>query len=389
MVNNAIPIQPLQDEYAKKKSAALLSHVLNFISKKGCISFSEYMNLVLYTPELGYYSGELLKFGPQGDFITAPEISPIFSQCIANNFQGLALELQTEMSILEFGAGSGKMAAHILITLEEKQALPKHYFILEVSAFLKKQQRETLEALCPHLISRVVWLDSIENFQFTGLILGNEVLDAMPVRLFSLSNHELKEFFVIEKNGNLVFEKKPAQVPEDFPKIETDTNAHEIIFEVNEFIRPWIQTISQVLVKGACLIIDYGFPRSELYHPDRTMGTLMCHYRHKAHHDPLLNPGLQDITAHVDFTLVAESAVDAGLELLGFTNQASFLINSGLIELLKNSQQKDERDKIKENQAVQILTSPSEMGELIKAIAFGKGVDSLIGFSHHNQIHRL
>lgn len=382
--------------FAQEVNQRLLSHLISKIHlNHGQISFEKFMSQVLYAPGLGYYSGGCVKIGHSGDFVTAPELSPLFAQCLAQNFIML-IPMLPEASILEFGAGNGKMSADILMELENFNALPEQYFILEVSGDLRERQKQTLQELCPHLLPIVSWLDTLPTEGFKGLILANEVLDAMPIRRFCISDHQLYEQHVREKNQVLHIENilVPTAVLPKLPNFIHDLcreeRTEDYIFEWNAHLDPWLRSVESILQQGIILIIDYGFPRHELYHPERSMGTLMCHYQHRALHDPLLNLGFQDITAHVDFTQIAETASDLGLEVLGFTNQASFLLNCGLLEMLSlNYPTLTEEDKIQQNHAVQLLTSPAEMGELFKVILLGKNYDDILGFAENDQRHRL
>lgn len=389
---NTITLPPL-DASSKLHSDQLLDAIKEEIQKKGGkISFKDYMSHALYAPNLGYYVAGAPKFGPQGDFITAPEISCLFSQCIAQNFLTIQKECE-KASILELGAGTGKMAVDIMLFLEKSNALPEKYFILELSADLKERQQQLFNSMCPHLLSKVEWLSQLQS-TFNGLIVANEVLDAMPVRRFCIEEGKAYEYYVELKNGQLNSIKMPINPSElsnyhqsMFEKISAYNN---YIFEVNDFIEPWLGSMGDMLEKGALLIIDYGFPQHELYHPDRFMGTLMCHYRHHSHSDYFLYPGLQDITAHVDFSHIAEIGSNLKFDLLGFTNQANFLINSELLTLLKDSiNTVSEQEKFKLNHAVQMLCSPAEMGELFKVMGLGKKIRNLIGFRQFDQRHRL
>lgn len=384
-MSNTLP--PL-DSAAKALSSQLLSSIKAEIKKSGCMSFARYMELALYAPQLGYYRNGLKKFGPAGDFVTAPEISPLFSYCVANQCAEV-LQALNGGDILEFGAGSGVMAADILHALQKKNQLPSHYYILELSASLKSEQEKTIREKIPDLFDRVVWLDTLPEKPIQGVILGNEVLDAMPVHPFTW-HQGIKERCVALENDTLVSclseKENPALIAQiekygiDFAKGYTS--------EVNLYLSGWIKSISSILSRGIVLLMDYGFPRHEYYHPDRNTGTLMCHYRHRAHTDPLIFVGAQDITAHVDFTLVAESAEENGLTVLGFTNQSAFLINCGLLSFINEAA--DEKARFMQNQQILQLTLPSEMGELFKVIGLTKNIEiTLLGFSEMNQLERL
>jgi len=378
MINPSLPAPSME---ALAHSNQLLEYILSQIKiHHGSISFSQYMEFALYTPQLGYYSAGTKKFGEKGDFITAPEISPLFSQCLAHQCQQILTHF-LQGDILEIGAGSGKMAAHLLMELSRIQALPKHYFILELSASLKKQQEETLASLCPELLHKVVWLNAFPTSRIQGVILANEVLDAMPVSRFQIQEKKVYEIKVQATHDQLNYVLSKEVRPEIHALYYSQPWPTHYISEINLNLTPWIFSISDVLEAGVVLLIDYGFPEKEYYHPQRSMGTLMCHYRHYAHTDPFLYPGLQDITAHVNFTHVAEAALQSQLEILGYTHQAAFLLGCGLLEFLK-IESTNEKSKVLQNSAVHKLTSPAEMGELFKVIALGRQFEEpLIGFS--------
>lgn len=373
-----------------KGGVQLLAHIFSEIKKNGGkISFAKYMDLALYTPGLGYYSCGIQKFGTQGDFVTAPEISPLFSQCLAFQCEEILKNLG-DGDILEIGAGSGQMAVDILIQLEKLRRLPEHYYILELSADLKNRQQEKLKRFLPEFFDRVIWLETLANFDFSGVILANEVLDAMPVHQFRIQEGILHEVEVIECNGKLKTQISETNNPYLLEHYHSKTWPTEYTSEINLNLKPWIASLSDILKSGIILIIDYGFPRQEYYHPDRSMGTLMCHYRHYAHHDPFLYPGLQDITAHVDFTAIAEAASATGLDILGYTSQAAFLLSTGLMNLAEKNHPNTEKEKVIQNQAIQTLTSPAEMGELFKVIALGRNFDSpLLGFKLNDRRYAL
>lgn len=371
---------PIPDSDAKLLSDQLLSEIKSEIKKNGSIPFSRHMELALYAPQLGYYKNTLKKFGKDGDFVTAPEISSLFSYCVANQCAQV-LEKLNGGDILEFGAGSGIMAADILCALKERNQLPNHYYILELSAFLKSVQTETIQQTIPEYIDRVIWLTELPIKQIEGVVLANEVLDAMPVHPFIYKNG-FQELAVTIENDALVNCIAKNSNPELIAQLEK----YQIHFEenytseINLYLTGWIKSISESLSRGVVLIMDYGFPRHEYYHPDRSMGTLMCHYQHHAHTNPLIFPGIQDITAHVDFTAVAEAASDNHFDVVGFTNQAAFLLNTGLLSFANHAQ----------NQQIIKLTHPSEMGELFKVMGLSKNIEiDLIGFETMNQLVRL
>jgi len=357
-------------------------------SAGGRINFAQYMQAVLTKPQLGYYSAGNQKFGAQGDFVTAPELSPLFARCLARQCAGVLCNLsqQSGASIMEFGAGSGLMAADMLLELEQLGSLPHQYLIVEISPDLKQRQQHTLHQHAPHLMQRVLWLDTLPK-NFTGVIVANEVLDAMPVHRIYKRGAELGEYFVTWngrqfewQRGELSDERVAKRVNDIAPLLPEN-----FITEINLAAEAWITTMAQVLKQGVILIIDYGFPRQEYYHPQRNTGTLMCHYRHHSHADPFLYPGLQDITAHLDFSALAHAADNAGLQVAGYTNQAFFLLANGLEHLAPDVDLRHP-DYIKYAQQVKTLTMPGEMGELFKVLALSQGYNfPLQGFQFHDR----
>lgn len=362
---------PLPSELALQHSQSLKQHIIEQIDiAGGSISFEKFMQLALYAHNLGYYSADLKKFGETGDFITAPELSPLFSQYLAHQ----CIQLFENKDILEFGAGSGEMALGILKELQRLSKLPEHYYIVEISDALKQRQQEKLQ----HFKEIVVWLDYLPE-QFEGIILANEVLDAMPVKKFHVGeNGEIQEWFVSLKKKENQFEWILQPADELLEKAVKSLNQQFPVnysSEINLFLNPWIRSLGEMLKKGAILLIDYGFPRQEYYHPQRDQGTLMCHYRHYAHTDPLLYVGLQDITAHVDFTAIAEAAQQASLDLIGYTSQGDFLLQGGLLNLMTNFEELPMQERLKFAQQIKQLTLPHEMGELFKVIGLSKNLN--------------
>lgn len=360
---------------------SLLDSIRKEIRQKDGIPFVEFMHQALYAPNLGYYSSGSQKFGKTGDFITAPELTPLFGYTLANQCQQILINLDNPI-LLEFGAGSGQLCVDILTHLEHLKSLPLEYHILEVSGHLQDRQRQLISAKIPHLANRVKWLSHWPMQPFNGVIIANEVLDAMPVHRFLQTEQGLRESYIsMNPNGELQEIFKPCTNNRLSNYVQT-VLPHDVLpyqSEVNLFMDDWFRQCYSILNAGVILILDYGFPRHEYYHPDRHSGTLMCHYRHLAHPDPLIHLGEQDITAHVDFTHVAEAAFDAGFHVAGFTNQASFLLSNGLLSLIENLT--DEREKVNNQQAAKQLLHPSEMGELFKVIALTKNNElALNGF---------
>ncbi len=354
----------------------------------GWISFARYMELALHAPGLGYYSAGARKLGADGDFVTAPELGTLFGRTLARQ---AAQILRAGISdIIEIGAGSGALARDLLAELAVLDCLPQRYLILETSAGLKARQRALLQRELPQLASRIVWLDALPA-SFTGLMIANEVLDAMPAHVVRGHGMKIEEMGVVENAGPDTFDwgYRPAvgALLEAATSIALPDNYQT---EINLAARAWTRTLGRLLTRGAILIIDYGFPAREYYHPQRSTGTLMCHYRHHAHSDPLCLTGLQDITAHVDFSSIADTAAACGLDLLGYTNQAQFLINCGITDVLARTPADDAAAYLPLAAQAQQLTSPAEMGELFKVIAFGRGLDvPLLGFGSGDKRHTL
>ena len=388
---------PAPDELAQQHSEQLKADIRNEIDAAGgAIDFARFMEMALYQPGLGYYSAGARKFGEGGDFVTAPELSALFSHCLARQCQQVLKEIGFG-DILEIGAGTGAMASEVLLELERLETLPGQYFILELSPDLKQRQQQTIAQRAPHLLSRVCWLDGLPESGFQGVILANEVVDAMPVHLLLFKEAGLEERFVGHNGRDFVWQDQPLQSPALQQRVNalTDELGDEVfcpgyLSEINLAQTGWINSLAASLEKGVALIIDYGFPQHEFYHPDRTTGTLMCHYRHRAHGDPLILAGLQDITAHVDFTALAQSAHDAGMDVMGYTSQAQFLLATGLAELLAEQDQSDVRAYLEVTQQVKKLTLPNEMGELFKVLAIGRDFNhGLNGFLLQDRRGRL
>jgi SAM-dependent MidA family methyltransferase len=366
---------PRPDSFALAHSAQLVDWLRERIAAAGgWISFADYMEQVLYAPGLGYYSAGAHKFGAAGDFVTAPEISPLFSRCLGRQCAEVLGRLQGG-SILELGAGSGKMAAEMLLELERLEQLPDEYLILEPGADLRERQQNTLQEICPQLLSRVRWLDS-GPAPFHGVIVGNEVVDALPVSLFRTAAEGLQETGVVVAGEGLVLEPRPASSQlltatteiAGFAALPADYNS-----EISLRLPAFIAELSSWLSSGVVMLIDYGFSRPEYYSPERSSGTLRCFYRHRAHEDPLLWPGLQDITAWVDFTLLAESALAADLDVAGYTTQAHFLMAAGLESYLSATAESESQAQVEQAHALRQLLMPGEMGEAVKVIALSKG----------------
>lgn len=390
---------PKPDEFALKLSESLREKIrLAIINNGGSISFEQYMQMALYEPGLGYYSAGSCKFGEQGDFVTAPEISPLFSRCIARQCLQVLSKISTSI-ILELGPGTGTMAIDIMQMLAQNNTLPEIYYLFEPSADLRQRQQLKIKNSIPQLEERFVWLDRLPEEKIKGIILVNEVIDAMPVKRIVIDS-EIEEYAVACDSGandqtrfiwskREIDQKLKSEMQEIF-NVLREPLATPYITEINCNIKPWLNSLNDVLEEGLILISDYGYPRLEYFHPQRCEGTLICHYRHHAHDDPFLYPGLQDITASVDFTTVAETAVDAGLHVSGFTTQAHFLIACGLDQFVSEYKTEDVVERSKMTRQVSKLTMPGEMGEKFKFIGLSKQLDiQLCGFGFIDQRSHL
>lgn len=364
------------------------SELVAWLRKKAPLPFSEFMHDALYLPGLGYYSSGQQKFGPAGDFITAPDYSPLFSESLAQMIISSTAAVQ-DIVILELGAGSGQMALNILRTLAREDALPKAYWILELSAELQQRQRALFETHIPELCDRIHFLHALPNEPFEGIVLANEVMDAMPVTRFKMDNHTLKEAIVIAEQDSFSIDWQPAS-----PTVTAAVSQLNVTFEdgyeseINLALGSWIASLARILTRGYLVLIDYGFSRAEYYHPDRHMGTLMCYHAHRAYYDPLVRIGQQDITAHVDFTAVAEAAIDNDLSVLGYTTQSAFLLENGILDhYMQNKAAQPTADQAR---FIKQLLFPSEMGELFKVIALGKhNSKPPTGFEQTDLLHML
>ncbi len=369
---------PVPGDLAQRYSEKLITFIKSEIDKNnGAISFSRYMELALYAPGLGYYAAGSTKLGEEGDFITAPEISPLFSQALAN---AILPALNKDDIILEVGAGRGRMAADLLVYLKKKNKLPGEYWILELSADLRERQKKTIEENFPEFIDNIKWLDELPE-KFSGVVLANELLDAMPVQLFQKTENDINDVNVTWLNDKFEFQVTSsfdARLISRVQDIESELNLEfnaGYISEINFAAEDWIKSIAERLQQGIIILLDYGFPRHEYYHEQRNQGTLMCHYRHRTHPDAFVYPGLQDITAHVDFTSMADAALEANLQVIGYTNQVSFLMGAGLLELADLENEVDTKQQMETASQIKKLTLPHEMGELFKVIGFSKNCD--------------
>jgi SAM-dependent MidA family methyltransferase len=359
----------------------------------GWLGFEQFMDSALYAPGLGYYSAGAQKLGAGGDFTTAPETSPLFGACVAGQCAEVLRALGGG-SMLEIGAGSGRFAADVLLRLESLQQLPDHYWILDVSADLRERQRRLLAERAPHLLGRVEWLDEPPEDSFDGLILANEVLDALPVTRFRWRGDGVEELGVVLDAGRFGWAGRPASaaLTERCRLLSQAGGAWDdgYVSEYCPRLAAWTQSVTRSLRAGAALWFDYGLPRPQYYLPERREGTLMCHFRHRAHDDPFLHPGLQDITAWVDYTLLAEASRTAGFALAGFATQSLFLAALRVdLEMQILAAGDANRFARLANEARQLML-PGEMGERFKAMAWMRGLQMpLSGFSLQDLRHSL
>ena len=375
---------PAPDADALAASRALASRIRAELRSRGnWMSFARYMELALHEPGLGYYAAGSAKLGAGGDFVTAPELGPLFAQTLAAQVAPL-LEA-TQGAILEFGAGSGALADALLAEFERTGAGRPQYQILETSAELRHRQRERIG-------ERASWLERLP-LRFSGVMLANEVADALPVHAVAWTDRGIKERGVCENEGELAWAERAASGSvldaADAIDIELPPSGR-YQSEIGLAAQAWIAALAAGLERGALLVIDYGFAHREYYHPQRSMGTVMCHYRHHAHSDVFVHPGLQDITAHVNFSALADSAAQAGLDVLGYASQAQFLVNCGITEVLARCDANDVPRYAPRAAEANTLLAPSEMGELFKVLALGRGVDAALrGFSSGDRVHTL
>jgi SAM-dependent MidA family methyltransferase len=378
----AEPVLPPPSPDAAAHSQQLAEHIAATIAAEGeWISFSRYMELALYAPGLGYYAAGARKFGSDGDFVTSPEISPMFAKCFALQAAQVLKDVGGG-DILELGPGSGVFAADLYESLKEMGVLPRRYLLLEVSPDLRERQRTLLAQRFPAEMDRFEWIDRLPD-KIRGLVIGNEVLDVVPCSLVHRDNDSYSERGVVITEAGFAFEDQDLQDGELKRRASTafPPGDYGYVSEINFAAEALVRTIATSLEAGLAIFIDYGFPDREFYHPQRSMGTMRCHYRHRVHGDPFFMPGLQDITAHVDFTAMGRAAEQGGAEIFGFTTQAYFLISCGLAVLVSAGDPTMTLSRLKGTSAVHRLIGPSEMGELFKVLGFGKGMPGpILGF---------
>lgn len=387
---------PVPPEPAREHSDALAELIREQIHESGgSISFERFMEMALYEPGLGYYSAGATRFGEAGDFITAPHVSPLFSRCLARQCRQVLAALSGG-DILELGAGSGIMAQDLLLELEALDSLPERYLILETGADQRVRQQELFSSRIPHLLPHIMWLETLPERPLSGVIIANEVVDALPVKRLALNEGAVRELCVGHDGDGFTWIETPCgdnRLTTAWERIAADLPAPlpgPYRTEVNLRAAAWMRSIGGILKQGVMLLIDYGYPRHEYYHPQRDRGTLLCHYRHRSHEDPFFHPGLQDITASVDFTALAQSAMESGMQLAGYTSQAHFLIGCGLAELAASAQNGSGDPDPAVSGQVKRLTLPGEMGERFKAIAFTRNfTEPLMGFQFIDQQDKL
>ncbi len=385
------PLDPQSRQQLNATRALLLQSLQQ---AGGSLPFDRYMELALYAPGHGYYVNGSRKFGEDGDFVTAPEISSVFSRCLANQCAQVLGELGSG-DVLEFGAGTGRMAADMLLQLQQLDCLPERYLILELSPDLQACQRETLQQRAPELLPRVHWLSELPAAGFRGVVVANELLDAMPVQRFRKYEGAWQELFVGVQGADFVDRWQVPQTPglqQQLDSMEAALGpvADGFESEVNLRLGPWLQALAERMSQGSVILVDYGYARREYYHPEREQGTLICHFRHRAHSDAYLLPGVQDITANVDFTAVAEAGIAVGFSLAGYTSQAYFLMSNGLDALVMDSDPGDVATHMALVQGIKKLTLPGEMGERFKVIALNKSLDlELNGFQMRDMREQL
>jgi SAM-dependent MidA family methyltransferase len=382
---------PEPDADARAHSARVADAIRAAIAAAGgYVPFSRYMDLALYAPGLGYYASGAKKLGPSGDFVTAPEMTPLFATALATQVAAI-LQKSDRREIVELGGGSGQLAADLLKALAARDVLPSRYAMLEVSPDLAERQRATLARDAAAHLDRVAWIEALPD-KFDGVLIANEVLDAIPVQLIARRNGEYVERGVTwdDTRRGFAWAERPADARIAQLAAARFPDGGDYLSEINSAAEALVDDIGRRLAAGAALFIDYGFPAAEYYHPQRSEGTLMCHYRHRVHDDPLVWPGLTDITAHVDFTAMAEAGERAALHVAGFTAQAPFLMGCGILDALAATGAPESVAFIRAAAPVQKLLAPSEMGELIKVLALAKSeAIDWPGFALADRRHRL
>ncbi|MBM3360628.1 MAG: class I SAM-dependent methyltransferase [Betaproteobacteria bacterium] len=384
-----MPLMPTAPQNEIQISEQLKIKIMQSIqSNHGWISFDRYMEHALYDPELGYYTGTLRKFGEKGDFITASDISSFFAKTLCIQFKEIFQSVAR--SIIEIGAGSGEFALQVIQSLRSDNEDINHYFILEISHSLRRQQYELLINHLPsQLFSKIQWIEEIPK-EYEGIIFCNEFFDALPVDLIKKESGKYYQKGVGVENDFFVWKDKPIEDISSYDQAIFEDLPDNYLIEHPLHIKNWLNKMTQSLSKGIVLIIDYGFNQTEYFHEQRSQGTLMCHFKHYAHDNPLIQIGIQDITTHINFSYVAREASKLGLNITGYISQANFLINCGILNLLETVNLEDRALYIKSVSEVQKLLSPSEMGDLFKVMTLEKNMDiDLLGLKQNNKVTRL
>ena len=389
-------VLPTPSDEEMAHSLKLIQKIKDKLQQKTSITFDAYMNMTLYESQLGYYASSKYKFGEMGDFITAPDISTLFSQTFGKVFIEIFKGLSSQ-NILEFGAGKGQFAVDCIRYLLEQKITLEHYYIVELSASLRLEQQYYLKTELPEFFDKVVWLTELPEKGFKGIIFANEVLDAMPVSLFKKVDGKVHEVGVTLSESRFDYidlgdQNTPLNNAVSEIEKELGCLSDQYLSEINLWIGPWVRSLYEFMEEGVVFLCDYGYTRKEYYVPSHSKGTLQCYYKHHVHDDPFVYPGLQDITAHVDFTAVAISADDCGFDMEGYLTQSQFLTLNGigsLYEKLVDSEQ-DEMKKLQCTQGFKKLTSPEGMGDMFKVLAFSKGVpEDIPCFDLLNMMHKL
>lgn len=373
---------------SEQHSLALVETIRERIKQQNSISFAQFMHMALYQPGLGYYSSGNNKFGKSGDFVTAPELGSLFAHCMANQFQQVLRQIESPV-IMELGAGTGQFCYDCLLALDERNCLPKKYTILEVSAELQQRQKDKIASLPEHLSSLVSWIQKPLDENFMGIIFANEVIDALAVEVFKFENNDyLQKHVYWDDEFKTEWQPFSSQLESEILKKElTLANGYESEFV--PYLPQWLKTITENLQQGVVIFVDYGYERPAYYHPQRNQGTLVCFSQHQANFDYFKNVGIQDMTAFVDFTSLAEAGDECGFTIDGYTTQAHFLMSLGIEQMLGDSEN-DYKNYYKNTIEMKKLVMPNEMGEKFKVIALSKNFDEeLIGFSFSNQLHLL
>lgn len=391
MMNNPDTLSTVSPE-AQQHSDALKEIIKTQIySQAGSIPFSDYMQACLYTPGYGYYSAGSHKLGKYGDFTTAPEISHFFGYSIATHIHDVLVQL-TKKQILEFGAGSGQLAADIMTYLKSQHQLPEYYFILEISADLRQRQRAYLQQHIPELMDRFIWLDSLPE-KFEGVIVANEVCDAMPVNLIKFKNNQLFERHVGWNNNAFAWQDRPitkTDLKQQAERIQSVISTEPYETEINLTAQQWLQTTAQSLKAGAIFIIDYGYSFTEFYREEREQGTLCCYFRHQINDDPFFLPGLQDITTHTEFSTLADIALEQDLDVAGFHEQSDFLIAGDITSIAaKCHSEMTSADWLQQSAALKQLLMPGQMGQQFKVLSLTKNINSLPRLSVSDRRYQL